>query len=261
MNDHQFSKTYAELYDVVYRDKDYEAECDMIEEVFRRYVEKPVKSILDLGSGTGNHAIPLAKRGYKVTGVDRSVEMLTKAENKVQGEFKSETIYKPTFVHSDVRTIHLKQTFDAVLMMFAVLGYQTTNQDVLAALCAARRHLDPGRIFICDIWYAPAVLNIGPSDRVKVVKLEDGQLIRSVSGTLYTRRHLCKVVYHIWRLNKNRIISETKEEHTMRYFFPMELENYLEQSNLTLNGIHPFPNLDEEVNKQTCNILVCAQAK
>ena len=38
--------------------------------------------MLDLGSGTGNHALPLAQRGYEVVGVERSESMLAQARAK-----------------------------------------------------------------------------------------------------------------------------------------------------------------------------------
>ena len=53
-------------------------------------------------------------------------------------------------------------------MMFAVLGYQHTNADVLDALATARAHLDVGGLFAFDVWYGPAVLSERPSERVKV---------------------------------------------------------------------------------------------
>ena len=73
---------YAEYYDLIYQDKDYEKECDFLEEIFQAYQSKPVKSILELGCGTGGHAIPLAKRGYELTGLDTSSVMLKQAEKK-----------------------------------------------------------------------------------------------------------------------------------------------------------------------------------
>jgi hypothetical protein len=51
-------------------------------------------------------------------------------------------------------------------MMFAVLGYQGENDDVLAALKTAHRHARPGGLFLFDVWYGPAVLHERPSQRV-----------------------------------------------------------------------------------------------
>jgi predicted TPR repeat methyltransferase len=55
-------KDYAKYYDLLYQEKNYEEECDFIEQVFRGFSKLKVKSILELGCGTGGHAIPLARR-------------------------------------------------------------------------------------------------------------------------------------------------------------------------------------------------------
>ncbi len=67
MTDKVFGQTYADQYDLIYTEKDYEAECDLIEEVFRKYGDGEIKTILDLGCGTGNHAIPLYHWPVEVT--------------------------------------------------------------------------------------------------------------------------------------------------------------------------------------------------
>jgi len=63
-------KDYASAYDFLYQDKDYEKECDFIESIFVRYSGN-VKRVLDLGCGTGGHALILVRRGYHIVGVDR----------------------------------------------------------------------------------------------------------------------------------------------------------------------------------------------
>lgn len=255
-----FGRAYADQYDMLYGDKDYETECDMLEEVFRRYAQGPVHTILDLGCGTGNHAIPLARRGYHITGIDRSVEMLNHAQQKVEANLKSGPFHLPNFVQGDVRSVDLGQQFDAVLMMFAVLGYQLTNEDVLAALRTIHRHLKPDGLFVCDIWYGPAVLVIRPSDRVKVIPTADGNVIRAASGVLDTHRHLCEVRYHLWRLSGNQVVSEIEESHQMRYFFPQELALFLSQTQLDMLDIHPFGNLDGAPGNDTWSALVIGKS-
>ena len=53
---------------------------------FLIHTAKNISSILDLGCGTGNHAIRLALQGYSLTGIDRSNDMLKIAENKAKNK-------------------------------------------------------------------------------------------------------------------------------------------------------------------------------
>jgi len=261
MSDSVFGKEYADAYDLLYTGKDYNAECDMIEEVFKRYGDGFIKSILDLGCGTGNHAIPLARRGYKVTGVDFSSEMLARASSKVHSCSQPLPEPQPVFLQGDMRSLDLDNEFDAVLMMFAVLGYQLTNDDVLAALCTVRNHLTSGGLFICDVWYGPAVLAIRPSDRVKIVPIDNGKVIRAASGKLDTYHHLAEIHYHIWRLNGQQLVNESQESHQIRYFFPQELGLFLSCAKLQLLGLCAFGDLERAPNEGTWNVLVIGSTK
>lgn len=252
-----FDQAYADHYDLLYNDKDYEAECDLLEEVFKKH-DHQVKTILDIGCGTGNHSIPLAKRGYQVTGVDLSENMLVHAREKAN---LSGAPVSLAFMQGDARKVEVKKRFDAVLMMFAVLGYQLTNEDVLAALNTVRKHLNPGGLFIFDVWYGPAVLAVRPSERIKVIPIPDGKVIRAASGSLDTARHLSEVKYRLWRVAGDQMVSETEEVHQMRYFFPQELALFLFSSGLALQKISAFPSLEQLVDERTWNVLGVANAQ
>lgn len=249
-----FGQDYADAYDSLYGDKDYEQECDLVEQLMGQYSTKPIHSVLDLGCGTGSHAIPLAKRGHKVAGVDVAEAMLTRARSKVGPGVDI------SFHLGDVRTVRLNQTFDAALMMFAVLGYQHENEDILAALKTARSHLHDDGVFVFDVWYGPAVLNLRPSDRVKVIPVGDGRLIRAASGELDVQRNLCKVSYHLWHLVGDRLVNETEETHLMRYFFAQDLQLFCALSGLKLVHLSAFPSLDQTPDEQSWNIFGVATA-
>jgi SAM-dependent methyltransferase len=251
-----FGAAYASAYDTLYQDKDYGAECDQIERAFRKYGES-IHTVLDLGCGTGNHAIPLAQRGYQVTGVDRSAEMLARAEKKAP-EFADRK--QLTFHHSDIQQLELGHEFDAGLLMFAVLGYQKRNADVLSALTTTRRHIRSGGLLVFDVWYGPAVLNQRPSQRVKVIENGEGKLLRVVSGELNTDQHLCHVDYHMWQLHADRLVASTEERHSMRYFFPLELELFFQLSNFRLLRLGRFPEFDQDATESTWNVMGIAQA-
>ena len=256
--EHVFRQDYADLYDLFYAGKDYESECDILEEVFRRYGKGKIRTILDLGCGTGNHAFPLAKRGYEVTGVDRSGDMLANARSKLANS-KSHSQPLPMFLQGDLRSLDLDRNFDAVLMMFAVLGYQLTNEDVLAALKTVRRHLKPGGLFIGDVWYGPAVLAIRPGDKIKTIPTGDGKVIRLASGKLDIYHHLATVNYHVLHLRGQTLMTESEEAHQMRYFFPQELAFFLNHADMEMLHLSAFPRLAEDADEQSWNALVVAK--
>jgi len=252
-----FSPIYADVYDVLYRNKNYTAECDLIECIFQTYSDGSIHSVLDLGCGTGNHAILLAQRGYKVVGVDRSESMLTYAREKAAKLSNSSSV---TFHQGDIRSIDLQRHFDAALMMFAVLSYQLENADVLSALRTTRRHLRPGGLLIFDVWYGPAVLHQRPSQRIKVMPTSEGQVLRVSSGELDVCHHICTVHFHVWRIVGNRLVAETRENHKVRYFFPLELEFYLECSGFALIRLGAFPEFGRDPDETTWNVLGVARA-
>lgn len=255
-----FGPENADLYDLLYSDKDYEAECDMLERIFRRYGTGPVQNLLDLGCGTGGHALPLAHRGYRVTGVDRSQAMLSRAQHKAGSVPWHTAQAPPTFLRGDMRSLDLNRQFDAVLMMFAALGYQLTNDDVLAALRTVRRHLRPGGLLVGDVWYGPAVLALRLQERVKVIPTKDGKVIRAASGSLDTYRHLAEIRYSFSYPDGPQILREAEEIHQMRYFFPQELSLFLAQADLNLMGLQAFGTLEAVPGEDTWNILVIAKS-
>jgi SAM-dependent methyltransferase len=252
MSDLVFGAEYAAAYDLLYQDKDYAAECELIELIFRLYGLGRVRRVLDLGCGTGGHAVLLAERGYEVVGVDRSPEMLARARQRSAAV---------RFELADIATLELNESFDAALMMFAVLGYHTGNSDVAAALAGVRRHLRPGGLFVCDVWYGPSVLRERPSERIKVIDGPRGeQVVRAAWGELDERRHTCLVRYHLWHLDRDRVVTQAREQHRMRFFFPLELELLLSRAGLELVRLGGFPDLEGEPGVGSWNAGVVARA-
>lgn len=250
-----FDSAHADQYDLFHREKDYRSECDLIEETFRRFKSERVRTIADFGCGTGSHAIPLAERGYSVTGIDRSRSMLEVAKQKaVKGGFTVR------WVEGDVREIWLNELFDAALLMFAVLGYMARNEDVAAALRNIRAHLRPGGLLAFDVWYGPAVLAIKPSNRVREFPTQSGKIVRRSVSTLDTRHHECRVDYHLQTFESGKLVSESEESHVVRYYFPLELEAHLAHAGFALASLTEFPSMDKPVGDAAWNAYVVARA-
>lgn len=252
-----FGTVYGDAYDLLYHDKNYGSECDLIERLLQTHGNGDFRSILDLGCGTGNHALPLARRGYEVVGVDRSADMLAHARIKAADP---EMNGKATFCQEDIRGLRLGRHFDAAVMMFAVLSYQLENGDVLSALRGARRHLRVGGLLLFDVWYGPAVLRQRASQRVKVIPTPRGQILRVASGVLDIDRHLCAVHYRVWQFEREKLVADAEEHHLVRYFFPRELDLFLESSGFAPIRLGAFPEFDRDPDETTWNILGLARA-
>ena len=215
---------YARYYDLLYRDKDYPAEAEYVAGLIRKF-NPSARSILELGSGTGIHAINLAKQGYEVTGVDLSPVMVNIARSNAVSLPQSQSASQPVFSEGDIRAVRFNKTFDAVISLFHVISYQTTNADVTAAFETARHHLKPGGIFIFDVWYGPAVLTERPDVRVKRMEDEKIELNRLAEPVLHPNENRVDVHYHVFvRDLATQAVAELKETHAMRYFFKPEIE-------------------------------------
>jgi SAM-dependent methyltransferase len=250
-----FDEAYASAYDVIYSEKDYAGEAELVTRLLTEHSQRPVQSLMDLGCGTGRHAFELARRGYDVVGVDRSAAMLGQARAQAAAEGLS-----VRFELGDVRNLDLGRKFDAALLLFAVLGYQTETPDVLATLGSARRHLEPGGLLLFDVWYGPAVLALKPSTRERVFDARGARLRRRSSGTLDIGRHLCRVDIEVERLSGDSVLESFAESHAVRYFFPLEIAHYLDDAGFELQRIGAFPDPDREADETTWNVVIVAQA-
>jgi len=130
-----------EYYDDLHEDVDYPAECTLLEKVVSGVLHRRPASVLDLGCGTGSHALILADRGYRVTGVDASSGMLRVARAKARGRAN------PAFVRADMRRFDLGRTFDAIVCMDGAYTHLLTERDLLAHLRRVRRHLSPDGVY------------------------------------------------------------------------------------------------------------------
>ena len=252
-----FNSLYASQYDQLYAEKNYGAECDLVEAAVKRFARNAPTRVLDVGCGTGSHAIELARRGYRMTGVDLSQSMIDQAERKASALPKGQ---RPQWLCGDARDFDTKATFELGIMMFAVVGYLTSNDDVLKGLRNIRRQLEPGALFVCDFWYGPSVLSVRPTDRVRVLPTPAGQVIRAASTTLDVVHHTAEVAFRLWSIEGERLVSETSEVHRLRYFFPQEFALLLSVAGFTLHAMSAFPSLDQPLGDDTWNAFAVAQA-
>lgn len=114
--------------------------------VLERLLPPPPARVLDVACGTGRHAVPLARLGYRVTGADLSASYLRLARQRAR-----RARVKADFVRRDMRRLRLDGRFDAVLNLWTSLGYFPSPAQDVAALREMRRTLRPGGRLILEL--------------------------------------------------------------------------------------------------------------
>lgn len=89
----------------------------------------PKTKILDVCCGNGRHSLSLARNGFQVTGVDRTVKYIHEARRRA-----AEESLDIAFIESDAREFSRENSFDAALLMYTVLGYFPEDSENLQVL-------------------------------------------------------------------------------------------------------------------------------
>lgn len=135
---------FADIYDRL-QDMDYGSFVDYYEKLFKLNNIEP-KLMLDLGCGTGNITLPMAKRGYDMIGVDLSAEMLDQAATKAR-----DNELDVLFLNQDMTEFELYGTVDAAVCALDGVNYLTEDGDLDKLFTLIHNYLNPGGIFIFDI--------------------------------------------------------------------------------------------------------------
>lgn len=117
------------------------------------YVERALAQggpVLEYGLGNGRIALPLARHGISVTGVDHSASMLADLAERLHDEPK-EVQRRLRAVRGDMRTVRLRKRFPLVFCTFNTALHLYTRPDVEAFLAGVRAHLAPGGRFLVDL--------------------------------------------------------------------------------------------------------------
>ena len=250
-----YGDDFARYYDLLYSDKNYVAECDLLEAIFAKHKATPSR-ILDAGCGTGGHAIELADRGYTVVGVDRSKGMLSAAHEKA----KQRGVQMGTLI-SDLRSFALDQAVDACVSMFAVLSFQITSVDLQAALRQIHAALVPGGLLVCDVWNGTAVLTEGPQPRLKRVALNGAAAWRFATPTLDVNEQTVEIAQHLMVTDPAGVQHVVEEAQTVRYFLPREFAFHLESAGFEVLELFAFPRLGEAPTTADWTLGAVARAR
>lgn len=106
------------------------------------------ESILDVGCGSGRHSVELAKRGYGVTGIDFSTQLIAAGQRTIeeQGLLNLVTLYC-----GDAREYELARQFDYAICLYDVIGSFASDAENVHLVENMYRHLRPGGLLLASV--------------------------------------------------------------------------------------------------------------
>ena len=157
----------APFYDSINSDIDYSLWADFIEKIIERERSVRPELLLDLGCGTGKMTLELARRGYDMTGIDISPEMLGVARERADAEGLD-----VLWLCQDMTEFELYGTVDVALCCLDGINHLTEPSDLKKTFSLVHNYLSPDGLFIFDVNGRYKFENIY-SDRAYVME-EDG---------------------------------------------------------------------------------------
>jgi SAM-dependent methyltransferase len=139
----------AKYYDIVFN-RDVSSEVQFFQDLYRNYVKKDLKSVIDIACGPGYHARALALQGLRTVGLDLRAEMLRFASDaQAQEQFAAKN---PTeWIEADMRTFKLKHPVDMAFCIFDGLDCLLTNSNLKLHFQAIAQNLTPGGLYVIDL--------------------------------------------------------------------------------------------------------------
>lgn len=136
----------APFYDAINAEIDYKKWADFIEKILNKECVSRPELVLDLGCGTGKMTLELARRGYDMTGIDYSPEMLDVARSLADEEG-----HDILWLCQDMREFELYGTVDAAVCCLDCINHLENEEDLDKCFKLVHNYLIPDGIFIFDI--------------------------------------------------------------------------------------------------------------
>lgn len=246
---------HAELYDIFYSDKPYDAEALFVHQCLEQYSDGPKGRLLELACGTGSHAFALEKLGYQIVATDYSPDILAAARRKAERLSSS-----VDFRHQDMTKLDVAgRPFDAVVCLFDSIGYVATNEALLKVLRGVYEHLRPGGLFIFEFWHAAAMLRNYDPLRIRRWTIPEGELLRISETGLDYARQLSSVTYTIYEHRHDGTYQSLKETQVNRYFLVQEMDGWLSAAGFTPQKWFAGFTEDENITEETWHVVAVAR--
>ena len=245
----------APFYDKFNGDINYSEWADFIEKIIAEHYKcgNP-ELVLDLGCGTGSMTLELAKRGYDMTGIDYSAEMLDIARKRASDAGLSD---KMLWLMQDMRSFELYGTVDVAVCCLDGINHLAERGDLDKTLKLVHNYLIPDGLFIFDVNGKYKFENIY-SDRSYVMENEEAMCIWQ--NYYNAKSNLCDFYITLFREDNDGRYERYDELQRERMFTLRSIKSALSRNSLEFIGA--WSDFDfKDVSDRSERIYVAARCK
>jgi len=227
---------------------------DRLEDIafFKRQVKKYGEPVLELGCGTGRITIPIAEDGIRITGLDISEIMLSRAREKA-----AEKGTDIEWIKADWHNFKLNKKFNVILLPFNSISLIYDLKRIEAFFSCVKEHLSESGRFVIDFFNPRFDFLVG--DKTKNYHVADYPNPDGKGVVTITQDSVYDASTQINKIKRHYKIGE--EEYTMdldvRVYFPQELDSLLHYNGFEIEA--KYGNYDEEpfASESQIQLIVC----
>ena len=233
-------ETLASIYDILMDDVDY----DQWAEYLHTQLQKnncPGNDLLDLGCGTGNITVPLARKGYHITAIDLSAEMLKKAREKTaRCEANGESLHID-WQQQDMTQLDLYDAednfmmFDGVIATFDAFNYIIEPEALQFLLQELSDHINDNGILIFDV-QTPYKLREYLGNNIYTLHRPEVEYVWE--NHFDEEDQICQMDITFFLRQENALYQRVTESHTERVYEIELLQLWLSMTGFEVIGVY-----------------------
>jgi SAM-dependent methyltransferase len=195
-------------------------EVDFLVHCFRRYARGPVRTVLDIACGTGPHLIRLARRGYRMSGLDLSHENIAFLRERAASRELDVTLHV-----ADMTGFRLPRRVDAAICMQDSQGHLLTNEAIVAHLRSVARAVRRGGLYVFDRYMCSSWTD--PARRWSWTRRRGAATVRATFEALKDLDPVTQIFYDDMELETQERGRRHvyRQRHASRMVFPQELRS------------------------------------
>jgi SAM-dependent methyltransferase len=244
-NWHQDDEFWREMAPFMFTEETWDATPDQVSQALDLMGKGNSAWFLDLACGPGRHSLELARRGFQVTGVDRTTDYLDEASKRADREELD-----VEFVNEDMRHFSRPNTYDGAWSMYTSFGYFELPSDNQQVLDNVYRSLKDGGVFLVEVM-----------GREVVARIFQARDWSEINGSILLQdRHVVRN-WTIMRANWILIKENKRTDFTVTHWLysGIELVRMLEESGF--KSIELFGSLEGSPYDQTAKRLIAVARK